>query len=158
MREDLVFRRISPQERALYLRLVGAFYATDGVDHAIPTEYILRAFDEICRSDDYLICYIIEQAGKPAGYALLAKMYAQEAGGMALWLDEFYLEPEFRGQGIGAVFLQWLKAQWGPKVARFRLEVVPSHDRVKALYARAGFEKMPYDQMVLETPLETEEK
>ena len=103
-----------------------------------------------------MICYIREENGDPAGYALLAKMYAQEAGGMAIWLDEFYLDPAFRGRGIGAAFLQWLRQEWEPQVARFRLEVVPSHDRVKAMYARAGFLKMPYDQMVLETPLERE--
>ena len=141
MSDTLHFRRIRPQEGELYARFVHDFYASDGVDHPIPAEYIQRAFAEICRGDDYLICYILEENGAPAGYALLAKMYAQEAGGMAVWLDEFYLDPAFRGRGIGAAFLQWL---------------VPSHDRVKAMYARAGFLKMPYDQMVLETPLERE--
>ncbi len=156
MSDTLHFRRIRPQEGELYARFVHDFYASDGVDHPIPAEYIQRAFAEICRGDDYLICYILEENGDPAGYALLAKMYAQEAGGMAIWLDEFYLDPAFRGRGIGAAFLQWLRQEWEPQVARFRLEVVPSHDRVKAMYARAGFLKMPYDQMVLETPLERE--
>ena len=77
MSDTLHFRRIRPQEGELYARFVHDFYASDGVEHPIPAEYIQRAFAEICRGDDYLICYILEENGDPAGYALLAKMYAQ---------------------------------------------------------------------------------
>ena len=118
MSDTLHFRRIRPQEGELYARFVHDFYASDGVDHPIPAEYIQRAFAEICRGDDYLICYILEENGAPAGYALLAKMYAQEAGGMAVWLDEFYLRPGVPGpghrRGIFAVAPAGVGAAGGP--------------------------------------------
>lgn len=47
MRDTLHFRRIRPQEGELYARFVHDFYASDGVDHPIPAEYIQRAFAEI---------------------------------------------------------------------------------------------------------------
>ena len=147
-------RQITPAERDVYLQLVTEFYTSDGVDHPIPPSYIRAAFDELCRSGDYLVCYLLESEGKTAGYALLAKMYSQEAGGLCIWLEELYLRPAFRGGGIGDAFMQWLQQQWAGKAVRWRLEVVPSHDRVKALYARHGFDAMPYDQMVRDIPAE----
>ena len=149
-------RRITAGDEALYTDLVTEFYATDGVDHPIPASYIARTFAELRRSEDYLVCYVIEQAGEPAGYALLAKTFSQEAGGLALWLEELYLRPAFRGQGIGDEFLTWLQKQWQGKAVRWRLEVVETHERVKALYARHGYEPMPYGQMVLDIPMEEE--
>lgn len=148
----VAIRKLRPEEHDLYLRLVSTFYATDGVDHPIPAEHIERTFQELCRSDDYALCYIIEQDQKVAGYALLAKTFSQEGGGLTVWLEEIYILPEFRGGGLGAVFLQWLKQEWAGRAARLRLEVVPSHDRVKALYARSGFTALEYDQMVLDMP------
>ena len=146
-------RKLTQQDAACYLELVTEFYNSDGVDHPIPESYIRRGFAELCRSEDYLLCYLIEQDGKTAGYALLAKMFSQEAGGLAVWLEELYLRPAFRGQGIGDAFLDWLQEQWQGQAARWRLEVVGTHGRVKDLYARHGFEAMPYDQMVLDTPI-----
>jgi len=147
-------RKLERQDSTLFFELVTEFYTSDGVDHPIPTVYMERTFSELCRSEDYLVCYVIEQEGKPAGYALLAKTFSQEAGGLAIWLEELYLRPAFRGQGIGDAFLTWLQDQWQGEAVRWRLEVVGTHDRVKAMYARHGYEPMPYDQMVLDLPIE----
>lgn len=143
-------RKAASTDREAYLQLVSEFYASDGVDHDIPVQYLESTWAELCRSEDYLVCYLIEQGTEPAGYALLAKSFSQEAGGLCLWLEELYLRPAFRGQGTGDAVLRWLQQQWAGKAVRWRLEVVPSHDRVKALYARHGFTEMPYDQMVLD--------
>ena len=149
---DWTARKLTREDSWLYQQLVTEFYHSDGVDHPIPADYIARTFDQLMRGEDYLVCYVLEQAGQTAGYALLAKMFSQEAGGIAIWLEELYLRPDFRGQGIGDGFLEWVKAQWQGQAVRWRLEVVGTHDRVKALYARHGFEPMPYDQMVLDIP------
>ena len=36
-----------------------------------------------------------------AGYALLAKTFSQEAGGLVVWLDEMYVRPAYRSKGLG---------------------------------------------------------
>lgn len=151
--QNWTIRNSLPADREHYLQLVTEFYNSDGVDHDIPPQYVENTWAELCRSEDYLVCYLIEQGAELAGYVLLAKNFSQEAGGLTIWLEELYLRPAFRGQGISDALLPWLRRQWEGKAARWRLEVVPSHDRVKALYARHGFAAMPYDQMVLETPL-----
>lgn len=44
-----------------------------------------------------------------AGYALLAKMFSQEAGGEVIWIDEIFVLPQFRSIGLGSEFLNLLK-------------------------------------------------
>ena len=70
----------------------------------------------------YASAYIIEQDGKTAGYALLARSFSQEAGGMVTWIEELYIRPEFQGHGLGTAFFQFLEAQNDGTVKRYRLE------------------------------------
>ena len=44
---------------------------------------------------------------------------------MTLWLEELYLEPEYRGCGIGGSYFEFVKSEFGGKVKRIRLEVGP---------------------------------
>ena len=91
---------------------------------------------------------IIEKDGVIAGYALLCKTWSQEAGGKTVWIDELYVLPEFRGQGIGHEFFDQL--QKIEPAARYRLEIEPDNLRAKALYESMGFEDFDYRQLVMD--------
>ena len=103
-----MFRKIHENDKNLFLELAKEFYASDAVMKSIPLEYHKRTFEEIMRSDAYLMCYIIECDGKSAGFALLNKTYQHEAGGCILWLEEFYVRKEFRSKGLGKDFIHYL--------------------------------------------------
>ena len=68
---------------------------------------------------------------------------------MAVWIEELYILPQFRGKGYGTTFFSELRQQY-PNAARFRLEVEPDNDGAKALYGRMGYEILNYGQMVLD--------
>lgn len=143
-----MIRRITKDDRAVYLRMAHDFYHSSAVDHPIPDAYLERTFDELMRSDAYAEAYLFEDAGQIAGYALLAKTWSQEAGGETVWVEELYILPEYRGRGLGSAFFAFLRAHLHP--ARFRLETEPDNLRAKALYARQGFRPLPYDSMIIE--------
>ena len=71
-----------------------------------------------------------------------------EAGGVSVTVEEIYIEPEHRNQGLGTQFFEYLKAN--VPAARYRIEVEPDNEKAKALYRRMGFEVLPYIQMVID--------
>lgn len=145
-----MFRKIHENDKNLFLELAKEFYASDAVMKSIPLEYHKRTFEEIMRSDAYLMCYIIECDGKNAGFALLNKTYQHEAGGCILWLEEFYVRKEFRSKGLGKDFLHYLDGLLEQDINWIRLEVEPDNERAIRLYESLGYKKLPYMPMVKE--------
>ncbi len=141
-------RPIERRDREDYAEMVRAFYATDAVIEPIPLSYIERTFDELMRSDVYAQAFMLEYDGKTAGYALLAKTFSQEAGGMVVWVEELYIKEDCRGNGIGSRFLKELVAALPDDVRRVRLEVERENERAVKLYESLGFEFFEYDQMI----------
>lgn len=145
-----MIRKITPADREAYLHMAHDFYHSEAVLHAVPDVHFVRAFDEMMRSEDYLLGLIFEMDKKIAGYALLVKTYVQEAGGLTVWIDELYVLPEFQGKGIAKTFFAELKAL--VPAARYRLEIEPDNLRAEKLYRAMGFETLGYKQMVMNDP------
>jgi len=146
----MTIREIAAADREAFLELMDEFYHSEAVLHPVPRAYMERSFAELMRSGEYLQAWFLETGDALAGYALISRSFSPEAGGTVIWLEELYLRPDYRGQGMGGEFLGWMKEN--VPAARYRLEVEPENHRVKALYRRYGFEIFPYQQMVLETP------
>ena len=143
-----MFREITKEDKALYFDFVDKFYHTDAVNAPVPAENYEVTFNEMLRSDDYVKGYIFEYEGVPCGFALLSKTFSQEAGGLSVTIEEIYLEPEYRGKGMGTAFFEFLKREI--PAMRFRIEVEDDNDGAKRLYERMGFELLPYLQMVID--------
>ena len=141
-----MIRPITSADREIYLRMANDFYHSDAVLHPVPDAYLIASFEEMMRSDAYLTGLIFEKDGKTAGYALLCKTWSQEAGGKNVWIDEIYVLPECRGQGIGHEFFAQLKDI--EPAARYRLEIEPDNLRAEKLYRSMGFLPLEYKQLV----------
>lgn len=141
-------RKITSADKELYLFLADEFYHSEAVLHPIPLKNIENTFNEMITSDTYAIGYILEFDGKDAGYALLAKTFSQESGGYAIWLEELYVLPEFRGKGIGSDFIKFLSSEFEENISRIRLEVEEDNFGAIELYKRLGFAPLEYKQMV----------
>ena len=142
-------RRIRENDREDYISLVKTFYDTDAVMHPIPEKYITDTFQELMRCDTFARCYIFEHEGKIAGYALTARTFSQEAGGLCVFVEEVFVLPEYRSMGFGSEFFSYLMRD-EPDVKRLRLEVEEENPRAIALYKRMGFNFLEYLQMYKE--------
>ena len=143
-------RKVTPQDKEMYLSLTEKFYQSDAVSHNIPLENRLNTWDEIIRSDEYADCYFVIKDGDVAGYMLLAYTFSQEAGGKTAWIEEIYILPEFRSMGLGNELFDFIKAEIEPDCARLRLEVEADNIRAKKLYKSLGFKQLEYEQMIRE--------
>lgn len=145
-----MIRKITKEDRETYITLAKEFYRAGVTLEVVDTKNIEITFDELMRSDVYAEAYIIESEGEVAGFALLAKTFSQEAGGMVIWLEELYIKPEYRSKGLGREFFEYLENNMGSNVKRIRLEVEEENTRVVKLYEKMGFKWFAYDQMVKE--------
>lgn len=143
-----MIRKIRKSDKSFYLDMAKNFYCSDAVHHNIPETNISNTFNELMRSDNYAVGYIMEYENHTAGYALLTKTFSQEAGGMVLWIDEIYVMPEYRCRSLGHEFFSYLKNNLCDNVKRIRLEVEDSNKKAVSLYKSIGFEDLPYSQMI----------
>lgn len=140
-----MFRKINQSDKEEFIAMSREFYNSEAVLNDIDDSYHFSTFEELMRSEDYLVCYIFEQEGKIAGYAMLNKSFSHEVGGMLIWLEELYIRSEFQGHGLGSGFLDWM-AENVP-AARFRLETEPENERAYSLYKKKGYDHIGYVQL-----------
>ncbi|MBQ0098679.1 MAG: GNAT family N-acetyltransferase [Oscillospiraceae bacterium] len=143
-----MFRKITKEDKDLYMKYVDIFYNSDVVNAPVPKENYEATFNEILKSDTYLSCYIFECENTPCGFCLLSKTFSQEAGGYSVTFEEIYIEPEYRGRGLSTEFFEYCKKNID--AARFRIEVEAENEGAMRLYKRMGFELLPYYQMVID--------
>ena len=84
--------------------------------------------------------FVAEADGELVGYSVLAFGYSLEHGGLDALVDELYVRPELRGDGLGTRLLEALAATCRALgITRLHLEVDRTNPRAQKLYARLGF-------------------
>ena len=145
-----MIRKLTSADEQLYKELTWEFYHSSAVLHPVPERNIEATFKELMRSDEYAECFILEKDGTVAGFALIAKTFSQEAGGMVHWIEELFIRDEFRGCGIGTEFMTEYEKTLPESVKRLRLEIEPDNELAAKLYKRLGYGFLGYSQMVKE--------
>ena len=145
---ELTFRPITAADETDVYTMAEEFYHSDAVLHPIPAEYHRRAFSEMMRSGQYLSGYIFTDGDNTAGFAVTNRMMQHEAGGVMVWVEDLYIRPAYRGQGLGSRFLAWLEEQLRGDAVMLRLETEPENERAQELYYRLGYENLNYLQMI----------
>ena len=142
-----MIREIKSDDKIDFIKMCMDFYNTDGVDHSIPVSNMEKTFNLLMEGLDFAKAYVCEKNNKTVGYILLALTYSNEAGGMVVWLDEIYVKPEFRSQGIGSELIDFVIEKYKNKISRFRLEITESNIGAKKLYLSKCFKDLSYRQM-----------
>lgn len=139
-------RKLQKEDKELFLSFLHKFYHSEAVLHPTNTELHLNIFNEIIRSDTYLLCYVFAIDGEDVGYALLSKSFCPEVGGSIIWIEQLFINEEHRGQGIAGKLLSFIEKEFSPD--RIRLEVEEDNERAISLYKRNGYRFLPYLQMI----------
>ena len=93
----------------------------------------------------YLEGFVFTEAGKAVGYGMIAKSFSTEYGRPCVWIEDLYLMPQCRGQGVGSRFFALLEQQYPHSI--LRLEVEEENTRAVQVYRKNGFDVMPYMEM-----------
>ncbi len=147
---EITFRSFVKEDRESFFVMVKKFYAPPAVLHFPSDEVMLSAFDAAIEMPEFVKGYLFECDGKPAGYAMVSLKFETEVGGLAAWIEELFVEEEFRGKGIGSRFFEFLAEEFKGKIKRIRLEAGEDNLDAIRLYKRLGFEFLDYKQMVID--------
>jgi GNAT superfamily N-acetyltransferase len=140
MGDALDIRPATASDRDAVVRLLTAQLA----EHDIPIEgdVLAGAVDGLLARAERGAILVALRDGAAIGVAVMSQTWTVEHGGVAMWLDELYVEPGQRSGGIGARMLDAVVAEAQRRGARaVDLEVTADHARAANLYQRRGFEK-----------------
>ena len=138
-------RKMREDDRDIIIDMMRGFYASPCV-YTNGSEEIFKAdFDACVSNSPYLEGYVFEKDGAIIGYGMLAKSFSTEFGKPCMWLEDLYVKEEFRGNGIGKSFLDFITRKYTDCV--FRLDVEKENERAVNLYKKIGFTILPYVEL-----------
>jgi ribosomal protein S18 acetylase RimI-like enzyme len=84
--------------------------------------------------------WLLLMGNRPAGYVILTLGYSFEYRGRDAFIDELYIEPEFRRMGLGRRAMEFVEERARAlNVNALHLEVDRGNDPAVELYRRAGY-------------------
>ena len=140
-----IIRNMRKEDKDIILDMMRVFYASPAV-LSNGSEEIFTADIENCLNDSpYLEGFVFENGNEIQGYGMIAKSFSTEFGKPCIWIEDLYLKPEYRGQGIGSMCFEYLEKTYTDCI--FRLEVEEENERAIHVYKKNGFEILSYMEM-----------
>ncbi len=138
-------RTMREEDKPAVMEMMHTFYSSPAV-WTNGSKQIFENDIAHCLSDSpYLEGFIFEREGQILGYGMIAKSFSTEFGKPCIWIEDIYIKPDFRGQGIASAFFQHLNANFQDCI--FRLEVEPENTKAIRTYEKNGFAPLPYLEM-----------
>ena len=138
-------RSMEMRDRDDVLKMMRVFYSSPAILTNGSEEIFERDIDNCINDSPYLEGYIFEGEDAILGYAMVAKSFSTEFGKPCIWIEDLYLKDEYRNDGIGSAFFDYIESKYNDVI--FRLEVEEENDRAVHVYKKCGFEIMPYMEM-----------
>lgn len=145
---DTTIRLMTREDRVTVMDMMRVFYASPAVLSNGSEEIFENDIENCVNDSPYLEGYVFENDTEILGYGMLAKSFSTEFGKPCIWIEDLYFKPEYRGLGLGSQFFDFIKGKYVGHI--FRLEVEEENERAIYVYAKNGFEVLPYMEMKVE--------
>lgn len=138
-------RIMKSEDKPEVLKMMRVFYASPAVLSNGSEEIFENDIENCVNDNPYLDGYIFEAEGEIQGYGMLAKGFSTEFGKPCIWIEDIYIKDEYRGLGIGSLFLKFVEEKYPNSL--LRLEVEEENERAVHVYKKCGYEILPYMEM-----------
>ncbi len=133
----LTAEKITAEHADLFLAMAEAFHQEDG--HPL-TASGKAAIRDVAAGVDLAPAYFLIHDNQKIGFFVLSLGYSPEHGGTDGFIDDIYITPEHRGQGLGRQALTLaIETSRQHDIRVLLLEVEAENDRAYHLYTTAGF-------------------
>ncbi|NNM71455.1 GNAT family N-acetyltransferase [Enterovirga aerilata] len=106
----LVIRPARPGEAPLVLQLVRELAEYERLLHAVEATGAVLDL-ALFGPEPRIFCDIVEWSGEPAGFALWYYTFSTFQGRHGIYLEDLFVRPDHRGQGLGKALLERLAAR-----------------------------------------------
>ena len=132
------------------VELMAEFYGESG--YPLPPAAATQSFSTILADPTLGRVFIVEIGDAPAGYIVLTFAFSMEYGGLQAFIDDFFIKPIARGNGLGGAALQTVRGVCSDLGIRaLVVETDSESQQVRRFYERAGFEAT--GRLLLSLPL-----
>lgn len=142
---NCTIRGMEERDRTQVVEMMRTFYASPAVFSNGSDEIFNTDIDNCIGGSPYIEGYVFENSGNVQGYAMLAKSFSTEFGKPCIWIEDVYVKDEYRGLGIGSIFLKFIEEKYRDSL--FRLEVEAENERAINVYKKCGYDFLPYMEM-----------
>lgn len=136
---DITYRKIGKGDEQSVIQLMHALYEEDKGGKPMSDQKMLNTIEMLGNEPQRGMVMVLEYESEIIGYAILINFWSNEYGGNLVDINEFYIKKDYRSQGIGSGFIQWLADNKINDAVALQLEVTPNNDRARKLYERLGF-------------------
>jgi GNAT superfamily N-acetyltransferase len=133
-------RKATIDDVPLLLRLIRGLAEYEKLsDKVTATESDLR--EHLFGPDAKAEAVIARSAGQPVGLAVYVTVYSTFSGKPGLYLEDLYVDPEYRGRGIGRRLISWVARQGAQSgCVRMNWSVLDWNEPALAFYDSLGAE------------------
>ena len=142
---ESIIRNITILDTDAVLEMMREFYSSPAVFTSGSDEIFISDIENCINNSDYLEGYVIEKSDEIQGYAMIAKSFSTEFGKPCIWIEDLYIKEQYRGMGLGKMFLDFITEKYTGCI--FRLEVEKENEGAVGLYEKCGFDFLPYLEM-----------
>ena len=139
-------RKMQLKDKNIVIDMMRRFYNSPALITNGSEDIYNNNVDSCLNNSPYVEGYVFEVGNKIIGYGMIAKSFSTEFGGECVWIEDIYIEAEYRSKGIGTRFINYIRDKYKNKILRLEAE----QDNKKALdtYKKNGFKKLPYMELV----------
>lgn len=141
-----MIRLMTAADRDEILSMMRVFYASDAVLSNGSEKIFANDFESCVGECPYIEGYVFQDGVDIQGYAMAAKGFSTEFGKPCVWVEDLYIKKEYRGQGIGSGFLEFIGEKYPDAV--IRLEAETENAGAVKVYKKQGFTVLPYLEMI----------
>ena len=133
------YRILKKRDLGRLLELVFAFYSEIGKKESISREKVERTVESLLGDSGMGTVFMVEKEQDLIGYAIVVNRWSNEHGGNILRVDEIYIAPPWRRNGIAGDFINLLCKVAPQGSVAVEVEVEGAARKAAALWRRLDF-------------------
>ena len=143
---NITIRELRREDSEIVIDMMRKFYRSPAVITNGSEEIFAANVRNILSGSTCAEGFVFVDGEKIIGYGITARSYSTEFGGECIWIEDIFVEAEYRGRGVGSKFIRHVKEIYPDKI--LRLEADKDNLAALKIYKRLGFKELPYLEMV----------